>query len=99
MKSQLIHQKSNFDFLVNIEIQKPRVIKIFKTIKLDHQESRKSTKVKTQDFQTLSKNSSVLYLKTLTSQASFIKIQADSRKTFNVKVVGINELYNFVNVG
>ena len=56
MKSQLVHKKSNFDFLVNIKFQRSRFIKTFKNIKIDHQESRKSKKsTNSQDLKDLEK--------------------------------------------
>ena len=87
-KSTVI-QKSNFDFLVNIGIQKSRIIKTFKTIKLDHQELKNSIKVKSwKVFQHLEKNLSVFVLnKITTSWPFFTKIQVDSKKVFNMKVV------------
>ena len=41
MKSQLIHQKSNFDFLIKIEFQKSRFINTFKNMKIYHQKIKK----------------------------------------------------------
>ena len=39
-KSQPIHKKSNFDFLVNIKFQRSKFIKTYKNIKPDHQENQ-----------------------------------------------------------
>ena len=41
MKSQPIHQKSNFDFLVKIVFQKSRFIKTLKNMKIDHRGIKK----------------------------------------------------------
>ena len=49
-------EKLNFDFLINIESQRLRFMKILKNIKLDHQELTKSRdSIKSQSFQYLEK--------------------------------------------
>ena len=97
-QKSMIHKKSNFDFLVNIEFQRSRFIKTFKNIKLDHQESRRSRKVnKNSRFPILRKFLSVFILDSFTtSWPFFTMMQDDSWKTFNMKVVDIDEFYNFI---
>ena len=80
MKSQLIRQKSNFDFSVNIKSQRSKFIKTFKNIKLDHQKVKK-VKSQFENFIMLSK--------------FFTMMQSDSRETSNMKVVYLHEIYNF----
>ena len=98
MESQLIHQKSNFDFLTKIEFQKSISTKTLKNINLDHQETNKvQSQFEKPNFSRLrnfSKCFEPYYF--LTSCQFFTKMQDDSKITFNMKVVDRDEFYNFV---
>ena len=89
MKSQLIHQKSNFDFLIKIEFQRSHFIKTFKNMKLNHQEIKK---VKS-DFEKSKFSRQRKFSKCfksyffMTSCQLCTKMQDDSKKTSNMKVL------------
>ena len=98
MKSQLIHQKSNFDFLVNIKFQRSKFINTFKNINIDHQEVKKSkSQFEKSNFSRL-RNFSKCFVhdKFITSWYFFTKMQDDSKETCNMKIVDLYEFYNFL---
>ena len=81
-------KKSNFDFLAIIQFQRSQFIKIFKNMKLDYQEIMKVKLFKTWKFFL----SVFIHDNFITSCQSFTKMQDDSRKTSNLKVIYLNEI-------
>ena len=79
--------------MIKFEFQRSKFIKTFKNIKLDHQEIKKvksqCEKLKFSRLRNFSK--CFIHDNFITSCQFFTEMQDDSKETFNMKVVDLNE--------